>query len=97
MLQAHGAGLWKERNATISFLLSDNDSAGSSACNQEFVGCHFKESSVGSWVRAADDVSGSNDCGIWFSFVGVRYTLATRFTSRHHFRSQNLIVFPLSR
>ena len=96
MLQAHGAGLWKERNATISLLLSDHDSAGSFARNQEFVGCQFTTSAVGSCLRATADADGCNSNGVRLSCVGVRYTLATCFTSRQHFCPENLIFFPLS-
>jgi hypothetical protein len=97
VLQAHGAGLWKERNATVSFLLSDHDSPGSFACNKEFVGCQFTRSAVGSSGRAAADVGSGNSHTVWLSMVGiVGHTLATCFTSRQQFRPENLIFFPLS-
>ena len=82
MLQAHGAGLWKERNATITLLLSDHESPGSFACNQEFVGCQFTTSGVDSGGCTAADARSGNSHGAWLSMVGVRYTLATCFTSR---------------
>jgi len=96
VLQAHGAGLWEERNATIPLLLSDHNGPGSFGCNQEFVGCQFATSAVGSCGRAAADVGSGNSNGVWLSMVGIRYTLATCFTSRQRFRSENLIFFPLS-
>jgi len=96
VLQAHGAGLWKERNGAIPLLLSDHDSPRSVAGNQEFLGCQFATSTVGSCGRAAADVGSGNSHGVWLSMVGVRYTLATCFTSRQYFHPENLIFFPLS-
>jgi len=96
VLQADGAGLWKERNATITLLLSDHDGAGSPACNQEFIGHRVEAAGVGSCTGFTARVSGGSNSGVDFSPVGVRYTLATRVTSLQHFRPENLIFFLLS-
>jgi hypothetical protein len=96
VLQAHGAGLWKERNATIPLVLSDRDSPRSFACNQEFGGCQFTTSAVGSCGSAAADAGSGNSHGVLLSMVGIGYTLAPCFTSRQHFNPENLIFFLLS-
>jgi hypothetical protein len=70
MLQAHGTGMWEQRNGQVPFLLSDRFCAGSSACNQEFVGRCFNASGGGSCTRTTSDFDNRNDAGIWFIPVG---------------------------
>ena len=57
-------------NGQISFLLSDRLGAGSSACNQEFVGGWFKASDACSRTRTTADSDHRNDVGIWFIPLG---------------------------
>lgn len=97
MLQAHGAGLWKEWDAVVTRLLSDSTRPGSSACNQEFVGRYSKSARLRSCVRAAARVGGRNDGRVSLSLMGVGYPFAAGFTSRQYFCPENLIFFPLSR
>lgn len=82
MLQADGARLWKERNATIALLLSNHSGTGSPAGNQELVGCYIDAAGVGSCPSAAAHVGGGIDSGVCLSPVDVRYPLAAGFASR---------------
>ena len=96
MLQAYGAGLWKEWNAAIAFLLPDDKRAGSFACHQELVRCQFQVSNPGFGARAAGDADRRSDVGVRLNPVGVGHTLASCLPSRQHFCPENLIALPLS-
>src|SRR5262249_14329116 len=96
MLRANGARLWEERNAAVSLLLSNYASPGSSRCNQEFVGCRSQAFDMGLKAVGVADINGGSQSGLCRRVMAVRHTLATRFPSRQHFRSKNLIFFPLS-